>query len=105
MPIKCKSGKKPRYRHKNIKGGTQRLAFCNNKVVETKTFKKPSRFAQLKEIVKNRQANMIDDVLVDMQSANVMVAVRSRLKTKKSKARFDSAPIEKISSICWKLVK
>jgi len=40
MPIKCPDGKKPRYRHRKIKKGTQRLAFCNNKIVEIKTYKK-----------------------------------------------------------------
>jgi len=40
-PITCPSGRKPRYRHRKIRGGrTQRLAFCNNKVVETTTVKK-----------------------------------------------------------------
>lgn len=105
MPIKCKSGAKPRYRHRKIKGGTQRLTFCNNKVVETKTFKKPSRYEQLKKIVKHHQAKEIEGVLVDVQSANVMVTVRDALKTQKSKKRFDTAPIEKISNICWKLME
>lgn len=40
MPIECPSGEKPRYRFRKIKKGKQRLAFCNNKVVETKTYKK-----------------------------------------------------------------
>jgi len=42
MPVKCVRGVKPRYRFRKVKGGKQRLAFCNSKVVEAKTFKKKS---------------------------------------------------------------
>ena len=42
MPIKCKKGK-PRYRYRKIKKGKQRLAFCDNKVVEVKTFKNKTK--------------------------------------------------------------
>ena len=41
MPITCPSGELPRYRYKDIEGGKQRLAFCNNKVMEITTFKNP----------------------------------------------------------------
>ena len=35
MPLKCKSGRKPRFRVKTEKSGKKtRLAFCGNKVVE-----------------------------------------------------------------------
>lgn len=105
MPIKCKTGTKPRYRFRKIKGGTQRLAFCNGKVVETKTFKKSSRYNRLKKIVKDFQAEKIDGVLVDVQSANVMVKVRDALKTKKNQERFETAPIEKVAKICWNAVE
>lgn len=39
MPITCPSGKKPRYRFRKTKTGKQRLAFCNNKVVEITPYK------------------------------------------------------------------
>ena len=39
MVVKCRKGK-PRFRFRKIKGGRQRLAFCNNKAKEIKTFKK-----------------------------------------------------------------
>lgn len=39
MPITCQNGETPRYRYRDIKGGKQRLAFCNNKVMEITTFK------------------------------------------------------------------
>jgi len=42
MPIECPNGESPRYRYRDIKGGKQRLAFCNNKVMETTTFKNPT---------------------------------------------------------------
>lgn len=36
MPLKCR--KKVRYKFRKIRKGKQRLAFCNNKVVEVKTY-------------------------------------------------------------------
>jgi len=39
MVIRCKRGK-PRIRSRKVKGGTQRLTFCNNKLKEVVTFKK-----------------------------------------------------------------
>jgi len=43
MPVRCKGGKKPRFRAKKAKKGTVRLAFCGNEVVEAKKLKKKRR--------------------------------------------------------------
>lgn len=39
MVIKCKTGRKPRFRVRQTAKGKQRLAFCNSKVVEIKNLK------------------------------------------------------------------
>jgi len=49
MPIRCKSGKKAKFRFRITKNGIkQRLAFCGKKVVEVATFKGKKK--ELKEI-------------------------------------------------------
>ncbi len=41
MVVRCKSGRKPRFRVKTTKTGKRvRLAFCNNRVVEAKKLRR-----------------------------------------------------------------
>ena len=43
-PVKCKDGKKPRFRVKKTKKGNVRLAFCGKgKVIEAKKIKKKKK--------------------------------------------------------------
>ena len=43
MPITCKGGQKVRFRVKTVNGKKIRLAFCGNKVVETKKLPKKGK--------------------------------------------------------------
>ena len=56
-----------------------------------------------KRIVKNRQAEKIDGVLVDMQTANLIVQVHGALNPK-TKKRMEKLPIKKMANVVWKLV-
>jgi len=58
----------------------------------------------LRKIVAERQHQEIDGVIVDMQSANVIVTVYDALNDT-NKAKLIAMPIEKMASVAWKMVK
>jgi len=77
----------------------------NVKVVKKESVNeaKESPINVAKRIVKNRQAEKIDGVLVDMQTANLIVQVHGALNPK-TKKRMEKLPIKKMANVVWKLV-
>ena len=57
-----------------------------------------------KRIVKNKQAEKIDGVLVDMQTANLILKVWDAINTSNRK-KFEKLPIKKMVDVAWKLVR
>ena len=57
-----------------------------------------------KRIVKNKQAEKIDGVLVDMQTANLILKVWDAINTSNRK-KFEKLPIKKMVNVVWKLVR
>ena len=56
------------------------------------------------QIVKKRQAKKLDGVLVDMQTANVIMKVHKALSASNRK-KFEKLPIKKMAGIAWKLAR
>ena len=56
------------------------------------------------QILKKRQAKKIDGVLVDMQTANVIMKVHKALNASNRK-KFEKLSITKMADVAWKLVK
>ena len=57
---------------------------------------------KIKRIAKTSQAEKIDGVLVDMQTANLIVQVYSSVNSK-TKKRMEKLPIIKITNVIWKI--
>ena len=55
-------------------------------------------------IIGKRQAKKIDGVLVDMQTANVIMKVWNALSSS-NRSKFEKLPIKKMATVAWKLVK
>jgi hypothetical protein len=63
-----------------------------------------SKLGQLKRIVENFGHDEIEGVIVDVQTANIILKVYDAL-SETNKVKFINSPIEKMSSIAWSLVK
>lgn len=50
MPITCPGSEKVRFRFRNVGDGKQRLAFCDNKVVEVTKFTKAGKKVESKKV-------------------------------------------------------
>lgn len=59
---------------------------------------------QLKEIVRTHSARKIEEVLIDVQTANAIVTVYEALGAE-NKEKFTNSSIEKMAHVAWKLVK
>ena len=55
-------------------------------------------------IIGKRQAKKIDGVLVDMQTAHVIMKVWNALSSS-NRSKFEKLPIKKMATVAWKLVK
>ena len=55
-------------------------------------------------IIGKKQAQKIDGVLVDMQTANVIMKVWNALNPSNRK-KFENLPIRKMANVAWKLMK
>ena len=58
----------------------------------------------LMSIVKRKQHQKIDGVLVDMQTANLILKVWDAINTSNRK-KFEKLPIKKMVNVAWKLVR
>ena len=58
---------------------------------------------QFRRIVKNRQFEIIDGQIMDIQTANCIVTVYDKLSLDRQE-RLMNLQIEGISKICWSLV-
>ena len=65
---------------------------------------KESSIDVVKRIVKNKQAEKIDGVLVDMQTANLILKVWDAINTSNRK-KFEKLSIKKMADVAWKLVR
>jgi len=54
-------------------------------------------------ILKRKQHQKIDGVLVDMQTANVILKVWDALNSSNRK-KFEKLPVKKMANVAWKLV-
>ena len=54
-------------------------------------------------IIGKKQSKKIDGVLVDMQTANVIMKVWNALN-KSNRKKFEKLPIKKMANVSWKLV-
>jgi hypothetical protein len=61
------------------------------------------KLGQLKRIVENFGHDEIEGVIVDVQTANIILKVYEAL-SETNKEKFINSPIEKMSSIAWSLV-
>jgi len=55
-------------------------------------------------IIGKKQAKKIGGVLVDMQTANVIMKVWNALN-KSNRSKFEKLPIKKMATVAWKLMK
>lgn len=55
-------------------------------------------------VLAEKSAKFVDGVLLDYQTANVIVKVFEALSTKDGKAKLRRMTIEKAGTVCWKLV-
>ena len=65
---------------------------------------KESSIDVAKRIVKNKQAEKIDGVLVDVQTANVILKVWDALNSSNRK-KFEKLSIKRMADVAWKLMK
>jgi len=57
----------------------------------------------MKRIVENRQYEMINDVAVDMQTANMIMTIYNAIN-KKNKKKFSKLSLNKMVVIGWKII-
>ena len=57
----------------------------------------------MERIVKNRQYEMINDVVVDMQTANMIMTIYNAVN-KKNKKKFSKLSLNKMVAIGWKII-
>ena len=58
----------------------------------------------MKDIVKRKQYKKIGGVIVDMQTANVIMKVWNALGSS-NRSKFEKLPIKKMADVAWKLVR
>lgn len=58
----------------------------------------------MKRIVENRQYEEIDGIAVDMQTANMIYTIYSKIN-KKNKKKFAKLSLNKMVAIGWKIIK
>jgi len=63
------------------------------------------RLLRLRRIVNDRQAEEIDGVLVDMQTANAIVSVYDALGDSRNREKFLSMSMQHMGVTAWKLIK
>jgi hypothetical protein len=59
---------------------------------------------KIKDIVKRKQYKKIDGVMVDMQTANVIMKVWDALGSS-NRSKFEKLPIKQMATVAWKLMK
>jgi hypothetical protein len=59
---------------------------------------------KIKDIVKRKQYKKIDGVMVDMQTANVIMKVWGALNSS-NRSKFEKLPIKQMGIVAWKLMK
>ena len=62
----------------------------------------PAYVPKLKAIVKNHSAKTIGGTLVDVQTANVILKVRSALKKPENRAKYDKMSMTAKANFAWK---
>lgn len=60
--------------------------------------------SELEDMVKHHKAKEIDGILVDVQTANLILQVRQALSPA-NRAQFDTWPIKKQGILAWRAVK
>ena len=60
------------------------------------------RMEKLTDIVENSQAEKIDGILVDVQSASLVLRCYNMTGSKKVQEAIKTGPIDKVVRICWK---
>jgi hypothetical protein len=66
--------------------------------------KAKARVDKIKKIVTNCQAEKIDGVLVDLQSAQLFMRCYGMTQSLKVKHAMEVLPIDKVIATCWKSV-
>ena len=59
---------------------------------------------KIKDIVKRKQYKKIDGIMVDMQTANVIMKVWNALNSS-NRSKFEKLPIKQMANVAWKLMK
>jgi hypothetical protein len=70
----------------------------------SESFSESWKIDDIRKIVKDKQAKKISGVLVDMQTANVMVQVFDAMKPE-SQSKAQTMPIERFAKFAWSAVK
>ena len=65
---------------------------------------KETRIVVLRRILKNKQHEKIDGVLVDTTTASLLVKVYDSI-SKPNQAKFDRIPLKKLVDFAWSLTK
>ena len=60
-------------------------------------------FAHAVDVVTSHTAREIDGVLLDAQTANLIVNVYEKI-TEAQRAKLDALSLERVAALCWKLV-
>lgn len=58
---------------------------------------------QIRQIVRQRQAAKVNEVLIDMTTANTIVSVFGAIN-EKNKAKLLTMPVARVVDVCWKAV-
>ena len=61
-------------------------------------------FTHAADVVTSHTAREIDGVLLDAQTANLIVNVYEKL-TEDQRAKLDALSLERVAALCWKLAK
>ncbi len=73
-------------------------------VVESVNEVRSKTITAIGSIIGKKQAKKIGGVLVDIQTANVIMKVWNALN-KSNRSKFEKLPIKKMATVAWKLVK
>jgi hypothetical protein len=63
------------------------------------------RVDTFKKIVKDHQSEKVDGVIVDVQTASLLVQIFDALKKPALKKKFEKMPIKQLADFAWKMVK
>jgi len=61
------------------------------------------RYNVIKKIVDDKQYAKVDNIMIDLTTANTIISIYNRLNDK-NKLKLMSLPLNKIVNIVWKLV-